>query len=464
MTLTLSPPSMSTVFPLYHTSMWVTIVTLAIALLSSTWAMETPPNRLYGVSPHDTARYQQCDTVQCPSLSPSSPAPHRIPIDRVNDNYCDCADGRDEPGTSACAGRSHALFYCRNTGSRPQEIPTSRVNDGICDCCDGTDEYASDLVHCPNTCAAQGAAQRSYWQSRRQAVVAGLESRRRYARDGARRAAEIGRELTSIRKELKTAKEERDVLGAEKDRIEHLEGLKEKEEELSQEEKEDDQNQNEDHRDGEEDEREEEESPDRNNQVPPEPSPGILSLMYSVYRTVYRSLFSLYVDLVRSFYGEFNKTEAEKIRDRYDESEKRVKELEQKEKDLDQKKQQDWGPDNRFGVLSEKCFTIDTAEYVYEMCPYGKAAQKPKKGSDVNLGKFDGFKDNYSKMIFNNGAKCWNGPRRSLTVMLECDQQEQVRSMLEPSMCVYEMKFTTPAACEPSQLEEIDNELKFLEK
>ena len=45
---------------------------------------------------------------------------------RINDDYCDCADGSDEPGTNACP---KSLFYCKHN---EQKIPSSQVNDGIC--------------------------------------------------------------------------------------------------------------------------------------------------------------------------------------------------------------------------------------------------------------------------------------------------------------------------------------------
>jgi protein kinase C substrate 80K-H len=57
-----------------------------------------------------------------------------IPINRVNDDFCDCADGSDEPGTSACP---NGKFYCMNRGFKGLFIFSSRVGDGICDCCDG---------------------------------------------------------------------------------------------------------------------------------------------------------------------------------------------------------------------------------------------------------------------------------------------------------------------------------------
>jgi hypothetical protein len=57
----------------------------------------------------------------------------------LNDNYCDCYNGRDENETSACSNLlvHQAVFSCRD-GSKA--IYTSRVRDGIRDCPDGSDE------------------------------------------------------------------------------------------------------------------------------------------------------------------------------------------------------------------------------------------------------------------------------------------------------------------------------------
>lgn len=54
----------------------------------------------------------------------------------LNDNFCDCLDGSDEPGTSACSHLRPAirLFYCSPIGSVGDAVFLSRVRDGICDC------------------------------------------------------------------------------------------------------------------------------------------------------------------------------------------------------------------------------------------------------------------------------------------------------------------------------------------
>lgn len=94
--------------------------------------------------------------------------PHvTIPYENVNDDYCDCPDGSDEPGTSACSHLPHESlairgFYCKNEKHTPAFLPLGRVNDGICDyeiCCDGSDEWAGvGGVKCENKCGEIGKA------------------------------------------------------------------------------------------------------------------------------------------------------------------------------------------------------------------------------------------------------------------------------------------------------------------
>ena len=56
----------------------------------------------------------------------------------LDDNYCDCDDGRDEPHTSACSNIlvQKKSFHCKDGTI----IYASRVNDGVGDCPDQTDE------------------------------------------------------------------------------------------------------------------------------------------------------------------------------------------------------------------------------------------------------------------------------------------------------------------------------------
>ncbi|AQK89253.1 Glucosidase 2 subunit beta [Zea mays] len=119
-------------------------------LLCATAAVESkPPLDTLGIPPQDEAYYRG-GVIKCRDGS------GRFSREQLNDDFCDCPDGTDEPGTSACP---EAKFYCKNAGHTPVTIFSSRVNDGICDCCDGSDEYDSNIT-CKNTCWEAGKAAR----------------------------------------------------------------------------------------------------------------------------------------------------------------------------------------------------------------------------------------------------------------------------------------------------------------
>lgn len=62
----------------------------------------------------------------------SVPIASKPGVSVVDDNYCDTADGNDEPSTSACSHVRNVTFACKTSNSwTVSVIPSSRVNDGI---------------------------------------------------------------------------------------------------------------------------------------------------------------------------------------------------------------------------------------------------------------------------------------------------------------------------------------------
>ena len=131
-----------------------------------------------------------------------------LPFSLVNDDYCDCKDGSDEPGTAACA-TGH--FYCPNKGFRPFEIQSSRVNDGVCDCCDGADEYDS-RAQCTDMCAELGRKAETEKQKQQVLQDSGYKLRLDYARRGAQKKQESHVRADALRLELEALGREVEAL------------------------------------------------------------------------------------------------------------------------------------------------------------------------------------------------------------------------------------------------------------
>ena len=119
------------------------------------------------------------------------------------------------------------------------------------------------------------------------------------------------------------------------------------------------------------------------------------------------------------------------------------------------------------GALFNQCFSTQADKYTYEICLFGQS----KQDSHVRLGDMKNdmknevvFEDASGKRFvkFENGEKCWNGPKRSMTVELVCGSKEALFDVLEPSRCEYSSKFSTPIACDEKQLEMKKLELERL--
>ncbi|XP_005336227.2 glucosidase 2 subunit beta isoform X1 [Ictidomys tridecemlineatus] len=139
-----------------------------------------------------------------------------IPFDQVNDDYCDCKDGSDEPGTAAC---SNGSFHCTNTGYKALYIPSNRVNDAICDCCDGTDEYNSGII-CENTCKEKGRKERESLQQMAEVTREGFRLKKILIEDWKKAREEKQKKLIELQAGKKSLEDQVELLRAVKEEAE----------------------------------------------------------------------------------------------------------------------------------------------------------------------------------------------------------------------------------------------------
>ena len=156
--------------------------------------------------------------------------------------------------------------------------------------------------------------------------------------------------------------------------------------------------------------------------------------------------------------------------------------------------------DDVFRALKGTCVQLDAGEYTYELCFMDRASQKTKRassgGGNTNMGNFarmervevreedldlekhdwlvgsdgsggSGSSDGSSEAAasvrrlrlvqrYEGGQTCWNGPRRSTTVVLACAEKDELWRVVEEEKCVYRMEVGTAAACDDGDSGEVD--------
>ncbi|CAK5262659.1 unnamed protein product [Mycena citricolor] len=117
-----------------------------------------------------------------------------------------------------------------------------------------------------------------------------------------------------------------------------------------------------------------------------------------------------------------------------------------------------YGPEGAWKKLDGQCLDLNTGEYTYEVCLFDQARQKPNHGgSTFTLGKFSswnpdvepGHPDYYTKQVYNHGTRCWNGPERSVILVLKCGTENTIHTVQELEKCEYQFTGTSPALCLP---------------
>jgi len=177
----------------------------------------------FGLTKYTVAKfYKDASSFTCisnPSIS--------ISTAQVNDDYCDCPDGSDEPGTSACSylsplSPSHlsdvtnhdnfnatlALpgFYCKNKGHISSYIPFTNINDGLCDyelCCDGSDEWQGvGGIKCENRCNEIGKEWRRKDEARQKSLDTANKKRKDLITEAQRQRKEVENRISTLEAQI----------------------------------------------------------------------------------------------------------------------------------------------------------------------------------------------------------------------------------------------------------------------
>ncbi|CAH2352814.1 putative glucosidase 2 subunit beta [[Candida] railenensis] len=502
---------------------------------------------IVGVDPADSALYEPLIENGKKVWKCLSDPSIVLDYEQINNNYCDCPDGSDEPGTNACA-KNRKQFYCANVGHFPGYIEHFKLNDGVCDydvCCDGSDEWLfKDGKQCPNKCLEINNQYRKYKEGAIKQLENSLAIKKK-----------LESESLNMRKELQEGSQ---IIAQEIEAEEiRLSGLRQRLEDHG------------DNVDG--DDEENEDSVEEGGALlynVLEPVISKLSTAIDHDRNEYKKVHQLediLLKLINNYNPNFNdaavkeavRTYQDYISNKADEnvdetlnsqallqevvfhtrtfvepSQQESKdtveetsasygaptfsnmvhyyfelliskflnapeaeeegkfykreeqaplkksssiaytslsqEIEILEQEIQDSKKHfssiekdlslDYGPSDILRAVRGQWVSNKLGEYNYNFGFFDTIYQDGN-GNNVHIGTFSTIEDGHV-LVYNRGARCWNGPQRSAKVKLVCGEEPKLLSVSEPEKCEYHFELQTPIVCQELTEEELIKNFK----
>ncbi|EPX70907.1 glucosidase II Gtb1 [Schizosaccharomyces octosporus yFS286] len=423
-----------------------------------------------------------------------------INFEQINDDYCDCPDGSDEPGTSAC---KNGKFFCKNDGYISKYIPSNWVDDTKCDCCDGSDE---SLVKCENTCKEEAKKYKRSLDEHNQLVTDGLRIRDDWIAQSAKlkeetlnkynsvtsKIAELEKTKQDLQNTVKAIKlssdsDSRSILANDLEEIkidlynllderneytERLNALENLLDEISlMYETEDFEATIKEAMDSWEDIRSQNvKKKVTSDKIHDDLKSSVTHLAriakeevtyFGFLKKIEKDFMEVYWNVKRSlidfgilspsipatsikntggFYLENVQSELSVTEDELEELQKEQVIL------LEDLQEHHYSWDNLYRFLKGMTTELTVGDYVYKIVFFENVLQ-----NSINLGNFVEQKGN--TLRYSNGQSCWNGPDRSTKVVVECGTENEIVSVLEAQKCEYTIKMKSPAACSTSQFQ-----------
>ncbi|KAF9969695.1 hypothetical protein BGZ73_007811 [Actinomortierella ambigua] len=516
------------------------LATVALGLVAAKTSNDPPKPR--GVSKSKAKLYTPDSAGRWTCLDGSK----TISFQAVNDDYCDCPDGSDEPGTPACGT---GYFYCQNVGHVPSYIRSSRVNDGVCDpeCCDGTDEY-DGRIQCANNCEVIGAKARAERERVNAIREKGAKLRQEYSDYGKKLKTDMEAQLVILKQKhekvkasVETARDAMDKAQKARDKLaedtkaerenarkaqlapiieeqeKRLERANEARDLLYKTLEDLQENHNKNFHDmavkstvtgfeefiesfkkdsNEETTPAEATEAEEPSKMSPEDEYDALNDKINEVKREAGKLYDLLVEMKDNYNKEYNdpavlaalevtsqfattwdaarndftdetalelpqepldhSPEAKAAREEFEDIQEAHNNAIAAESDIkieldkiEHKLKLDLGKDEEFSKLVDQCFDYKTVEYTYQVCLFGSATQK--SSGDTSLGSFSNWVgDDYTVQMYTGGLRCWNGPERSVKLIMSCGLENEIVSVTEPEKCEYLYEFRTPAVCKES--------------